>query len=409
MKVLHITPIYEPAWQAGGGGRAFSQLCRGLVASGIDVTVYTTDSSGSGWLDVPLNRPVEVGGVEVYYFHTEMPRWFRYSKALGEACRKTIGEFDLVHLASFWNYPGIPAGAEARRQGVPYVISTHGTLVSYALRQGWLKKWLYMKAVEERNLRHAAAIHYTTELEREAMAYLRLPNPTFVIPNGLNFREFDALPARDVALRRLGLSEDSIVLAFLGRLNRIKGLDILVKAFAEIAADFPSAFLLLAGPDDGYERALRRLVDQFSLNHRVRFLGFVNQEARVRLLSATDLSLSLSESENFCYAAVEAMAAGVPVMLSEHVGISREVEADGAGVIVPAEVEAVANKLAELLSQPGLLKDMGRMAYASARKRYDISEVAKRMATAYKDILTGRRSPECYWSDASQRAIDTRR
>ena len=399
MKVLHVTPFYEPAWKPGGVVRAVSQLCRGLAGLGVDVTVYATNGSGDGWLDVPVNQLVSVGGVKVYYFQTELPQVFRYCRALREVCRRTIRNFDILHIASFWNYPGIPAAMEARKQGIPYVISTHGTLVAYALRKGRLKKWLYMKAVEERNLRSAAAIHYTTKLEREAMSYLRLPNPTFVVPNGLDFREFDTLPERNIARKCFGLPEDYFVMSYLGRLNKIKGLDILVQAFAKIARRFPETLLLLAGPNDGYEPALRKLVSQFGLYHQIRFVGPVNPEMRAHLLSATDLSLSLSlsETENFCYAAVEAMAAGVPLMLSKHVGISREVEADGAGVVVSPEVEAEASTLAELLSQPARLKEMGKAARLSARKRYDIGVVARFMATAYEDILTGRRSPECKW------------
>ncbi|MFB0534683.1 MAG: glycosyltransferase [Anaerolineae bacterium] len=401
-KVLHVTPIYEPAWEKGGVVRAISQLCRGLSGLGLDVTVYTTDSSGDGWLPVPSHQPVDVGGVRVFYFHTPWPRKFRYSGALAQACRESIGHFDVVHLASFWNYPGIPAGLEARRQGVPYVISTHGTLISSALRQsrlGWLKKWLYLRAIEDSNLRGAAAIHYTSEIERETIGQSGWGPPTFVVPNGLDFREFDALPARDEARARLGLSSDALVVTFLGRLNPGKALDVLIQAFARVVRQLPPTRLLLAGPDDGCEAALRSLVSQLRLEEQVRFLGFVSSDERAYLLSASDLFALTSWSENFSYTAVEAMGAGLPVLLSEHVGIGREVEADGAGRVVPVQVDAIAEELRRLLSQPDLLKDMGRKAHASARKRYGIQEVAELMAMAYEDVLTGRRRPECQWSD----------
>lgn len=400
MKVLHVIPAYEPAWQAGGVVRAVSQLCRGLSDAGVDVTVYTTNTSGNGWLDIPTDRPVMVGGVEVFYFHTSLPKAFRYSRALGQMCEKTMGDFEIVHIASFWNYPGIPAASAAREQKIPYVISTHGTLVPYALQRSRLKKWLYTKIVERRNLRHAAAVHYTTEFEREATDHFGLTCPSFVVPNGLDFSEFERLPAPDVARDRLDLSKEDTVLTFLGRLDRSKGLEILLKAFARVAQDFSRCLLLLAGHDDGCESNLRKLTRDLDLGDRVRFLGFVGDEMRANLLTSTDLSLSLSlsRSENFCYSAVEAMAAGSPVMLSEHVGISPDVEADAAGIIVPAQVDIVARELAELLSCPALLKDMGRVARDSAYERYDIGKVARRMIAAYTDILTGRRSPDCEWS-----------
>ena len=103
--------------------------------------------------------------------------------------------------------------------------------------------------------------------------------------------------------------------------------------------------------------------------------------------------------ENFGYAAVEAMAAGVPVLISENVGICDAVRENGAGLVVPVNEDAIANALIEMLSNPERLKAMGKTAYELARKRYDIEVVAKLMVKAYEDVLTGRRSPECNWKE----------
>ena len=400
MKVLHVIPVYEPAWQAGGGVvRAVSQLCKGLSSLGIDVTVYTTDCAIERGSNIPLNQPVDVDGVRVFYFHSEKFRFFRYSKALKETCRRTIKDFDIVHLASFWNYPGIPAGAEARRQGVPYVISTHGTLAWYDLNRHSIRKRLYLSLVERRNLQQATAIHYTTQIEKEEIAWW-LDNPSFIVPNGIDFAEFDDLPPKDEARTQLGLPTDSIVITFLGRLHRHKALDVFIPAFAEVAKFYPQVLLLLAGPDNGHERFLRSLVKNLGLNHRVRFLGFLHSDrTKDLLLAASDILELASWGESFGYAAVEAMGAGVPVLMSEHVGICREVEADGAASVVPVQKDAITAKLKKILSNPERLKRMGKAAYASSRRRYGIKQVANLMVTGYEDILTGRRSPELQWSD----------
>jgi glycosyltransferase involved in cell wall biosynthesis len=386
----------------GGVVRAVSQLCRGLATLGVDVTVYTTNGSGDGWLDIPINQLVEIGGVKVYYFHTELPRIFRYSKALKEACSKNIRSFDIVHIASFWNYPGIPTGKEVRRNNIPYVISPHGTLTSYALSHSRLKKWLYMKSIELRNLKGAAAVHFTTEVEREATAHLRFQNASFVIPNGLDFKEFEILPSRNKAHHQLGIPGGVIVLTYLGYLDYIKKLDMIILAIARIIKKFTNVRLLIAGPDYGLESSLRDLVQKLGIQRYVTFIGFVDNQKRAQLLSATDLLILLSLSENFGYSAAEAMAAGVPVLVSDQVGIAPDVEEDKAGFVVPTDVNAIAYILEEILSHPERLKERGDAAYNSARKRYDIRVVAKKMLKAYEDILTGRRSPECHWSDLKQ-------
>jgi glycosyltransferase involved in cell wall biosynthesis len=402
MKVLHITPVYEPAWEAGGVVRALSQLCRQLGRLGLDVTVFTTDSAGNDSLRVPTNQPLDVGGVRVFYFHTPWPLQFRYSRALGRACRDMVGDFDIMQLTSFWNYPGIPAGMQARRQGIPYVISTSGTLMPAARRRsrsrlGSLKKWLYMQVIEKRNLRGAAAIRYASHMER-AKTDASLPRiPSFVVPTGLDLGEFDELPSRSEARARLRLPRDVMVVSFLGRLNPAKGLEALVRAFARVCRETTPARLLIAGPDDGSEAEIRSLVGQANLERHVRFMGFVDPEERSYLLSATDLFALTSWFESFGCSAVEAMAAGVPVLVSENVGICREVEMDGAGLVVPVQVDAIAEALENLLLRPDLLEHMGRRAHVSARQRYDIRQVGRTMAKAYEDVLVGRHSPECQW------------
>lgn len=398
MKVLHVVSIYEPAWQVGAGQvRAISQLCRGLRSLKIDVTVYTTDYGIDANADIPLNQPVDVDGLRVFYFHSERFRFFRYSTMLREACRETMKHFDIVHLASLWTYPCIPAGAMARREGVPYVISTHGTMSRYDLKHHPLRKKLHLSLVGRWNMDKAAAVHLTTQMEKERIA-LRLDNPSFIVPNGLDFAEFDDLPSKDEARRRLRLPADSIIVTFLGRLHQHKALDVFIHAFSSVVKLHPKAILLLVGPDDGHESALCSLVKDLQLNHCVRFLGFVNSDKRRLLLAASDVLELVTWGENFGYTAVEAMAAGIPVLLSEHVGICREVEADGAGYVVPVQKDAIAAKLKEMLSNPRRLKEMGKSAYVSARRCYGMKQVAKLMGTAYEDILTGRRSPECRWS-----------
>jgi glycosyltransferase involved in cell wall biosynthesis len=401
MKILHVTPSYEPAWHLGGVVRSVSQLCGGLAALGHEVTVFTTDSGGDQRMEVPVNRPVEVGGVEVWYFRTEISLRYYYSPDLRKACLQRIKDFDLLHLTSFWGYPEIPAVSEAGRRRVPYVVSTRGTFLKYSMSQKAWKKWPYYCLVEKGILQRAQAIHYTAALEREGMAYLGLRPPSFVIPNGLNLAEFSTLPDAASARKALGLSPDAAVVLFLGRLHARKGLDLLIQAYARVVPDFPMMILILAGPDGGREGKLKKSAEHLGVANRVLFPGYVPPEKRNLYLRAADLSvLATHPGENFGNAAVEAMLAGVPVLVSEHVGICREVAADGAGVVVPLKVEAIAEALKRMLSDPEGLREMGRRAAESARRRYDIRVVAQMMATAYEDILTGRRSPGLGWSDA---------
>ena len=401
LKLLHVTPAYEPAWSAGGVVRGTGLLCRALAAMGHDVTVYTTNSSGDGWLSVPVDRAVDVEGVRVFYFHTAMPRMFKYSGNLAAACQKHLGEFDLMHVASFWNHAGIVACHAARRFGVPYVVSTDGAVDEDNFRRKRIKKWAYYKLFEERNLRRASAIRYVSEIEREQTAHLGLTTPSFMVPSGLDFTEFDNLPLRQMARSRLQISEDELAVGCMARLDRSKALDYLIRAFARVIGSFPNATLLLAGGDYGDEARLRALAGQLGLNMRVRFLGHIGADDRVALLAAADVMALVSlGGECFGNAAVESMAAGIPVLVSEHVGVSRTIANEDAGTVVLVEDVAIAEGLARLLGDPEARRRQGLNGHRSARQHFDMRVIARLMVQAYTDILEGKVSPECKWSNA---------
>ncbi len=403
MKILHITPAYEEAWHLGGVVRSVSHLCRGLAALGHEVTVFTTDSGGDRRLNVPLNRPLDLAGVEVWYFKTEFSLKYSFSSALGKACRQRIRDFDLVHLASFWNYPEIPAVITARQLGVPFIVSPRGTFLSYSMSHKAMKKWAYYHLLEKRVLQGCRAIHYTTELERQGMDYLGLKPPSFVVPNGFNVGEFSQGWDKSERKQAIGLIPENTVILYLGRLHARKGLDRLLRAFAEAVGCIAQPILVLVGPDAGDEARLKSLARKLGILQEVRFPGYIPPRDRHFYLGAADVfCLTAHPGENFGNAAVEAMLAGVPVLVSEHVGICREVAADGAGVVVPLQVEAIAKALKKMLSDPEGLREMGRRAAESARRRYDNHNVCRLMATAYEDALTGRRSPGLSWSDDVQ-------
>ena len=165
MRILHVIPSFAPRY--GGPIVAAAGLTRELARRGHDVTVATTNVDGPGELDVPLDRPVPMDGVDVWYFPIQRPRWYHFSAPMGRTLSRLVRESDVVHIHSIFLWPTTIAAFWCRRLGVPYVVHVAGSLdpVSLAKRYEGLrasaasrtKKWIYLNTLGRRDLGGAAS------------------------------------------------------------------------------------------------------------------------------------------------------------------------------------------------------------------------------------------------------------
>lgn len=403
MKILEIAPNYAPAWHLGGVVRDVSSLCQELVSLGHEVTVFTTDSGRYQRMPVPLNQPVDVEGVKVFYFKTDFFLKFAFSLALGNTCRKMIRAFDIVELWAIWHFPEIPGGFYAIREGVPFVVKTVGAMLPHSLQTSAWKKWLYLSLVEYRNFRKARGIHYSTLMERELSPPDLRGLPSFVVPNGIDTQAFADLPDRESARTHLALPREVLTGVFIGRVEPIKNLSNLITAVALARHQGTEVFLLIGGPDFGEREKLEALTAHLGIEDRVRFLGYVDPETRKVLLAAGDFLALPSYSESFGLAAAEGMAAGLPALVSDRVGICREVEMDQAGIVTGVEAESIAAGLVDMASHPDRREMMGKNGQQVAANRYNIKATAQKMERAYLDILEGVQTHGLFWSNGVPR------
>ena len=187
MKILHVVPTYYPAVRYGGPIRSVHGLASALAAQGHDVHVYTTNADGKGVLPVPLDRPVRLDGVNVWYFATSIGRRIYRSPEMRQALALNIANFDIVHLHSVFLWPTSAAAQAARRARVPYVLSPRGMLVGDLIRRkSSLAKRAWITLFERRNIEQAAAIHLTSEIEASELRALGFRCKRLaVVPNGI--------------------------------------------------------------------------------------------------------------------------------------------------------------------------------------------------------------------------------
>jgi glycosyltransferase involved in cell wall biosynthesis len=243
---------------------------------------------------------------------------------------------------------------------------------------------------EHRNIRRAAAIHFTTAEEAELAAPFTFQTPGLVLPLGINYDEFAVLPEPGSFRRRYPEIADKPIILFFGRVNFKKGLDILAKAFGAVARRRQDVHLVIAGPDnEGWGARVRAWLSEEGVLDRATFTGMLLGPDKLAVLRDASMFVLPSYTENFGLAVVEAMAAGLPIVISDKVNIWREVETAGAGKVIPCEAGKFTEAILDLLDKPAMARQMGQKGQALVRDEFSWPDIAVRLQEAYA-ILIGR-------------------
>jgi len=392
MNVLVVIPCYLPAYGYGGPVTAVHELCRRLAALGADVTVATTNADGNGTLAVPTGRTVLMDGVKVVYFPVSNTFPFFYSPELGTFLKQRVRSFDLVHINWLYAYSTVVAARQCLGQGVPYIITPHGMLDARAVRmKGRLKKILFLGLIGRKCLCGAAAVHFTSEGERTNALSAGWPVRPLVLHNGIDISAYGKPADGNLLLRRFPELAGKKTVLFLGRMNYIKGLDLLSRAWPLVVAAAPEAHLVLAGPDsDDYGRRVRGWLAEGGVEDKATFTGLLLGAEKAAALSLADVFVSSSYLESFGMAIVEAMACGKPVVVTDRVNICPEIRQAGAGLITGCEAGEIAGAIAFLLANSAAGIEMGQRGRKLVEENFTLERSAEEMFHAYADILDGR-------------------
>ncbi len=277
------------------------------------------------------------------------------------------------------------AGWVARRKGVPCLVVPHGTLSTWTFRhRRRLPKRLYWRLVERRTLEGAAAVRFTSKAERREARRLAFATPDAVIPHPFDPRE--ETPEPD--------DRDADRVLFLSRLDPKKGIGLLLDALRLARRRRPGLRLVLAGsgPED-FERKVRGMIAERGLEEAVETPGFVTGERKEALLRRSGVFVLVSEEENFGIAAVEALDAGLPVVISDEVDVAPRVEAYDAGRVVERTPEAVSEAILGVLDDPQGAAEMGRRGRDLVREQFAPDVVGPRVAALYRSVVTSGRPP----------------
>lgn len=387
MRILHCVASLAPAH--GGPTVAVLGMAAAQRALGVDARILSSDDDAGGRLDVRCHEWVEHAGVPVMFLPRVQARQhtlvgFTYTPGYGAWVEAHVKDFDFVHVHTVFSHPANVAMRACRKADVPYCVRPLGQLCQWSLRQRrWIKK-IQMALATKENINHARFIHCTSEMEAVETAEAGFRTPCEVLPHGI-----DLPPMFDDARRELrsmlGLEPDRLVVVFMSRIHPKKGVELLIEAAARLPDLFDLVFV--GSGEDSYLDGLKHQAAA-ALQKRVHWLGFKTGDEKWRILQGADLFVLPSYSENFGIAVLEAIACGLPVIVSDQVALQKEVRDLSLGRVVPLGVGEIANALSSLMASAEERSDIHSRAIACAKERFSWPAAARDLLTAYQRHLT---------------------
>jgi len=298
--------------------------------------------------------------------------------------KANAANYDAVIVSGLWRYMARGAAKALAGTATPYFVYTHGMLDPWFRETYPFKHWgkqLSWLVAEGPLLRHARNVLFTTEEEQPLSQNAFWPYQVQGVVVGYGTADVagEAGAQRAAFRRTMSALGDRRFLLFLSCIHLKKGCDLLIEAFATIAASEPDLDLVLAGPDQvGIGPSLRTQAERLGIGARVHFPGMLDGDVKIGAFRAAEAFVLTSHQENFGVVVAEAMACGTPVLISDKVNIWREVVADGAGLVAPDTVEGATDLLARFVAmRASERRAMGERARSSFVSRFDVESVAR--------------------------------
>ncbi len=391
MKVLHVIPSISK--HAGGPSQAILPMCRALRSQGVELLLATTDDGvqGEDGIAIQCGQAGEYNGQPTIFFPSQLGASFKYSRPFAQWLNHNVAEYDLVHIHAVFNHACIAAARACSRRAVPYIVRPLGTLDPWAMNQKSLRKRVFWHGGVKGLLSSAAAVHYTARTEQMATEQSLGLNHGVVIPLGVDLPQKGGPVSRNVLAQRLpSLGEHPYVLV-LSRLLPTKGLDVLLEAFLLLVKqnDFAGWRLVFAGegPTE-YVAGLRRSVAAADAAEQVLFPGWLDRQQKDAALSNASLLALPSYHENFGLCVMEALACGVPVLVSPQVNLAADIETAGAGWIAEIDKEALQSALVEALNSEAERVQRGAKGRLLAGE-FSWTVIGRSLTDLYSSILEG--------------------
>ena len=363
----------------GGTVERVRQLSLHLNKLGHEITILTTNynlSKSQAFL--PKNIKLLPLPCIIPRYYLPFPFLWKVSQVVKNA--------DIIHLVNHWTIINVIAFIFITIYKKPYVVSPLGSLPIYG-RSKLIKKF-YNSLIGKRIINKANACVVSTKNEYPSFQSLGVNKSKLNhIPNGIDEKDY-LFKGDDFIKEKLGLGNNPFVL-FIGRLNPIKGPDLLLNAFCKIKNKLPNLDLVFIGPDEGMLKSLNEFSVQNSLNDRVHFLGFLSRDDKSRLLHASSFLSIPSRQEAMSIVVLESGIAEKPVLITDQCGFD-EVEGVGGGFVVSATIDALAEGIKKMMSKKNIMEKMGKNLNTFVKKRYLWETIANDYIMLFERVVSAK-------------------
>jgi glycosyltransferase involved in cell wall biosynthesis len=375
MRILNVNATLDPVSGGGTAERTF-QLSKFLPREGVECAVLTLN------IGLTPERRRALQQIRLAALDCILPRYYVF--ALPEPrIAELVRWADIVHVTGHWTLLNAVVYRTAKRLAKPWVVCPAGALPIFGRSR--LIKAAYNAVVGMRIVREASAHVAIADSEiAQFECYGVSSNRVTLIPNGVDPQEF---PPSDVGRFRSKFSlPKAPIILFVGRLNLIKGPDLLLEAFIQARNRLAEHHLVFAGPDDGMLSKLRRMALDAGLAERVHFIGHIGGADKAAAYRAARLLVIPSRQEAMSIVVLEAGICGTPVLITDRCGFGQIAEVGG-GKVVPASNQGLRDGLLELLGDPEQLRQVGRKLEQFTRNNYLWEAAATQYLGLFRRIL----------------------
>lgn len=368
---MSIDPI-----RGGGTAERTVQMSRALASVGHQCTILTLD------LGITESRKNELGNVHLVALPCLVERFY-LPKIKFKKISDIVKESDIVHLMGHWTLLNAIAYYYIQKHNKKYVVCPAGALPLFG-RSKILKK-IYNLIIGKKIILNADAHIVIAKDEIKHFGLYGVSDEKIVwIPNGIDSKYLET--KNDQLFREKFQLGDSPFILFIGRLNPIKGPDLLVEAFCRVAKDFSKITLVLAGPDEGLLHTLKSTASQHHLENRIHFIGHISGETKSLALHAAQIMVIPSRQEAMSIVVLEAGIVGLPVLLTNKCGLNY-LEKINAGIITEATTESIIEGMLFALKNEEKLKKMGQNLKIHVSENYHWDSIVKKFEQLYIKMI----------------------